>query len=111
VTGRPFPWEFHRRGTVVAVKVTGRLVLNDLATTVVACMAGQGVAQIFALGLDALIESGELVQVLPDWAEERFPLYVYYPSRHLPPAKVRAFINFVESSALSFPDQPPDRQL
>jgi hypothetical protein len=36
----------------------------------------------------------------PDWAEERFPLYVYYLSGHLPPAKVRAFIDFVESSVL-----------
>jgi DNA-binding transcriptional LysR family regulator len=106
VTGRPFPWEFRRRGEVVAVKVTGRLVLNDLAAKLAACVAGQGVAQTFALGLDALLKSGEVVQVLPDWAEERFPLYVYYPSRHLPPAKVRAFIDFVESSVLSFPGSP-----
>jgi DNA-binding transcriptional LysR family regulator len=101
VTGRPYPWEFHRRGKVVPVNVTGRLVLNDLATKLAACVAGQGVAQTIALGLDPLFERGELVQVLPDWAEERFPLYVYYPSRHLPPAKVRAFIDFVEGSILS----------
>ena len=106
VSGRPFPWEFHKRGEVVSVKVTGRLVLNDLATKLAACVAGQGVAQTFALGLDALLARGELVQILPDWAEERFPLYVYYPSRHLPPAKVRAFIDFVESCVLSLPDPP-----
>jgi DNA-binding transcriptional LysR family regulator len=88
------------------VKVTGRLVLNDLAAKLAACVAGQGVAQTFALGLDALLKRGELVQVLPDWAEERFPLYVYYPSRHLPHVKVRAFIDFVESSVLSFPGSP-----
>jgi DNA-binding transcriptional LysR family regulator len=88
------------------VKVTGRLVLNDLAAKLAACIAGQGVAQTFALGLDALLKRGELVQVLPDLAEERFQLYVYYPSRHLPPAKVRAFIDFVESSVLSFPGSP-----
>jgi DNA-binding transcriptional LysR family regulator len=32
VTGRPFPWEFHRGGEVIEVKVSGRLVVNDLAT-------------------------------------------------------------------------------
>ena len=42
--------------------------------------------------------SSELVQILPDWAEERFPLYSYYPSRHLPPAKVRAFLDFILAS-------------
>jgi DNA-binding transcriptional LysR family regulator len=102
LSGRPFSWEFHRAGDVVGVKVTGRLILNDLATKLAACVAGQGIAQTFALGLDALLASGELVQVLADWAEERFPLYVYYPSRHLPAAKVRAFIDFVENSLLSF---------
>jgi DNA-binding transcriptional LysR family regulator len=43
------------------------------------------------------LNSGALVQLLPGWAEERFPLYAYHPSRHLPPAKVRAFLDFVLS--------------
>jgi DNA-binding transcriptional LysR family regulator len=44
------------------------------------------------------VASGELVQILVDWAEERFPLYAYHPSRNLPPAKVRAFLDFVLAS-------------
>jgi DNA-binding transcriptional LysR family regulator len=98
VTGRPFPWEFHRAGEVVEVKVSGRLVVNDLATKLAACAAGHGVSQTFELGLGPLLASGELVQILADWAEERFPLYAYHPSRHLPPAKVRAFLDFVLAS-------------
>ena len=97
----PVPLGIPPGGEVVEVKVTGRLVLNDLATKLAACVAGQGVAQTFALGLDALLKSDALRQVLADWAEERFPLHIYYPSRHLPPAKVRAFIDFVEGSVLS----------
>ncbi len=104
-TGRPFPWEFHRDGEIVEVKVSGRLVLNDLAAKLAASVAGLGVAQSFALGLDPLLESGALVQILPDWAEERFPLYLYYPSRHLPPVKVRAFIDFLASSVLSLSER------
>jgi DNA-binding transcriptional LysR family regulator len=98
VTGRPFPWEFHRAGEVIEVKVSGRLVVNDLATKLTACAAGHGISQTFELGLDPLLASGELVQILADWAEERFPLYSYHPSRHLPPAKVRAFLDFVLAS-------------
>jgi DNA-binding transcriptional LysR family regulator len=100
VTGRPFPWEFHRAGKVIGVEVTGRLVMNDLATKLTACAAGHGIAQTFEFGLTPLLASGELVQVLADWAEERFPLYAYHPSRHLPPAKVRAFLDFVVASIL-----------
>lgn len=103
LTGRPFPWEFHRGKEIVAVKVSGRLVLNDLATKLAACVAGLGIAQTFALGIDDMLESGALVQVLSGWAEERFPLYVYHPSRHLPPAKVRAFIGFIEGTVLATP--------
>jgi DNA-binding transcriptional LysR family regulator len=72
--------------------------MNDLATKLTACAAGHGIAQTFEFGLDSLLASGELVQILPDWAEERFPLYAYHPSRHLPAAKVRAFLDFVIAS-------------
>jgi DNA-binding transcriptional LysR family regulator len=98
LTGRPFDWEFRRGNEVVSIKARGRLVVNDLATKLAACAAGNGIAQTIELGLAPLLESGMLVQVLPDWAEERFPLYAYYPSRHLPPAKVRAFLDFVVES-------------
>ena len=56
------------------------------------------IAQTIEFGVHSLLASGELVQILADWAEERFPLYAYHPSRHLPPAKVRAFIDFVVAS-------------
>jgi DNA-binding transcriptional LysR family regulator len=101
VTGRPFAWEFRRGDEVVSIKASGRLVLNDLATKLAACAGGNGIAQTIELGLAPLLASGALVQVLPDWAEERFPLYAYYPSRHLPPAKVRAFVDFVVESVAS----------
>jgi DNA-binding transcriptional LysR family regulator len=46
----------------------------------------------------ALVPSpGRQVQRAPDvtdWADERFPLYAFYPSRRQP-AKVRAFLDFV----------------
>jgi DNA-binding transcriptional LysR family regulator len=104
VTGRPFPWEFHRGGEMIEVKISGRLIVNDLATKLAACAAGHGISQTFALGIDPLLASGELVQILADWAEERFPLYAYLPSRHLPPAKVRAFVDFVLASIARSPD-------
>lgn len=40
-------------------------------------------------------DGGVAVALFPDWPGERFPLYALHPSRHLPSAKVRAFIDFV----------------
>jgi DNA-binding transcriptional LysR family regulator len=94
-TGRPFAWEFHQGRKVLHVNVKGRLVINDSASYIAACNAGQGVAQIFEWGLTRPLEITQLVQILPDWADERWPLYAYHVSRHHPPAKVRAFMDFV----------------
>jgi DNA-binding transcriptional LysR family regulator len=98
-TGRPFAWEFRRGREVLEVDVAGRLVVDDPSVAVVACVTGQGVFQSLEMGLEPWLDSGELVQILPDWSDERFPLYAYHPSRHLPPAKVRAFLDFVQDIA------------
>ncbi|XYH97582.1 LysR family transcriptional regulator [Sorangium sp. So ce1128] len=100
-TGRPFPWEFHRGNEIIEVPVSGRLILNDAATMFLACAAGHGIAQVMELGVGELLRSGSLVELFPDWSDEQFPLHVFYPSRQLPPAKVRAFVDFVVSSVVT----------
>src|SRR3954468_9803673 len=99
-TGLPFPWEFHRGGEIVEVKVSSRLVLDDPSVAVTACVAGQGIFQSLAIGLAPLLSRGELIQILPEWSEELYPLYAYHPSRHLPPAKVRALLDFIQEIAV-----------
>jgi DNA-binding transcriptional LysR family regulator len=99
-TGLPFPWEFRRGGKVREVKVSGRLVMDDSSVAISACLAGQGIFQSLAIGLADLLSRGELVQILAEWSEERFPLYAYHPSRRHPPAKVRAFLDFIQEIAV-----------
>jgi len=98
-TGRPFDWEFHQGRRRLRVGVHGRLIVNDVKTAVEACLAGHGVAQLMELGTWKLVRDGALVPLFPRWRDELFPLYVFHPSRHLPPAKVRAFVDFVVTSA------------
>jgi DNA-binding transcriptional LysR family regulator len=95
-TGLPFPWEFRRGGKASEVKVSGRLVMDDSSVAISACLVGQGIFQSLAIGLEPMLSRGELVRILPKWSEERFPLYAYYSSRRLPPAKVRAFLDFIQ---------------
>ncbi|MFJ5295786.1 LysR family transcriptional regulator [Pseudomonas sp. NPDC088368] len=94
-TGRPFPWEFHRGDERLFVNTRGRLMVNDVGTMHRICEEGQAVAQVLALGVEPALREGRLVELFPDWPDEYFPLYALYPSRHLPPAKVRAFLEFV----------------
>lgn len=94
-TGKRFPWEFHRGRKRLELPIDGALLVNDVGTMHGACLAGYGIAQVMELGAETLLAEGRLVNVLPDWSDERFPLYALYPSRSHVPAKTRAFLDFV----------------
>lgn len=95
LTGRPFDWEFHRGRRITTVATRGQLTVNDVGTQHSVCLAGHGIAQVMAWSVEPLLRSGKLVQILPEWADERFALYALYPSRHHLPMKCRAFLDFV----------------
>jgi len=98
-TLRPFEWEFHRGRRKLIVPTRGRLTVDDAAAAIGACLAGHGIAQLMELGNAQQLRDGALVELFPRWRDERFPLYAFYPSRRLPPAKVRAFVDFVVESS------------
>lgn len=95
VTGKPFAWAFHQKRKQLTVKPQGQLTVNDPGTVYSACLAGLGIAQLFELGIEQYTSSNQLVQLFPEWSDQRFPLYAYYPSRHHVPAKTRALLSFV----------------
>jgi DNA-binding transcriptional LysR family regulator len=98
LTGQPIEkWQFRRKDKVVDVKIAGRLMVAEFGTMLGACANGVGIARVKAIGVQHLIDDGALVEVLSDWAGETYLLYALYPSRHLPAAKVRAFIDFVQT--------------
>ncbi|MGH8158560.1 MAG: LysR family transcriptional regulator [Rhodanobacter sp.] len=92
--GRPFRWEFHGSGEITPIDTTGTMTLADVDTMVSACIAGAGIAQVLALGVEHLLASGALIELFPGWPGETFPLYAMRPSRRLPSAVVEAFLNF-----------------
>ena len=98
LTGQPIKqWQFRRQGKVVQIRTAGRLMVAEFGTTLAACLGGFGIARVKAIGVRSFIEQGALVELLSEWSGESFPLYALYPSGHLPAAKVRAFIDFVQS--------------
>jgi DNA-binding transcriptional LysR family regulator len=108
--GRPFAWEFHRRSQRVMITTGARLLVNDVGTEHAVCLAGYGIAQLLQLGIERVLAQGRLIDLFPDWPDERFPLFALYPSRkHLPP-KTKAFIDFVARIARPGADQPTRRR-
>lgn len=94
-TGRPFDWEFHRGRTRLKVEVKGRLLVNDFAVALSACLAGHGIAQPVEIGVSDQLRDGNLVDLFPGWGDELFPIHALYPSKRLVPAKIRAFLEFI----------------
>jgi DNA-binding transcriptional LysR family regulator len=108
LTGQPIEeWRFRKKNEIVEVRTSGRLMVAEFGTMLGACLEGVGIARVKAIGVRHLVEQGALVELLPDWLGDSFPLYALYPSRHLPAAKVRAFIDFVQSR-LAAPDDRAD---
>jgi DNA-binding transcriptional LysR family regulator len=95
--GRLYDWAFHRGRQRVEVTTEGALTVNDINTLHSCCLAGEGIAQLKALGNEALLADGSLVELFPDWPDERLSLYSLLPPRMQPPAKSRAFVDFVSS--------------
>ena len=58
-------------------------------------MAGMGVAQVFELGIEALLKRGKPVNLFPDWSDEHFPLYIYYTSPISCQLKCAHFLTFL----------------
>ena len=96
-------WEFERDGEVVNVEPTGPLIVTIGGGTellVDAALGGTGIVALFEDWLRPHFESGALEPVLEPWWQ-RFPgPFLYYPGRRLLPAPLRAFVDFIKTSAV-----------
>ena len=101
-SGAMTPWEFERDGEVVRVDTSGPLLVQAGAATdlaVEAAIAGTGVIYLFEDWLRPLLAGGALEPVLEPWWQRFSGPFLYYPGRRLLPAPLRAFVDFVKSSA------------
>ena len=95
-------WEFERDGEVVQVDPDGPLIVRVGAATdlaVDAAVAGTGVIHLFEDWLRPALDSGALEPVLQAWWRPFSGPLLYYPSRRYLPAPLRAFVDFIGSSA------------
>jgi len=97
--GALVPWEFERAGRFVKVDPSGPLVGNlgnasDLL--IAAAAAGTGIIYSFEDWLQPHFDTGALKPVLARWWLRFSGPYLYYPSRRLMPAALRAFVDFIQ---------------
>src|ERR1035437_2287096 len=96
------PWEFEREGKAVQIDPSGPLLVQlgaavDLAVD--AAIAGTGIIYLFEDWLRPHLDSGRLEPVLEPWWPRFSGPFLYYSGRRLLPAPLRAFVDFIKSSA------------
>jgi len=94
-TGRNFDWDFIVDGQPLPVKMRGNISVNDIEAYVACALQGFGMIQPARFMVLPQLESGGLVEVLPQLSPSPMPISVaYMQNRHLSP-KVRAFVDWV----------------
>ena len=88
-------WRFGLKGQWADVRVHGDRSSDDASLARLWALAGVGITFKSALDLRAEVARGELVELLPEWDTEPYPLHALLPSGRFVPARVRALIDFL----------------
>lgn len=94
--GTTTPWRLSSQGLAPESRtMEGRMVMGSAEAQVAAVKAGLGIAQLATWLIRDELETGELVEILPDMAVDGLPLHLVWPrSRQLSP-KVDAAITLL----------------
>ncbi|TMN18671.1 LysR family transcriptional regulator [Pseudoxanthomonas sp. X-1] len=96
-SGKPYRWEFARRGQEVVIDVPGALTLDHTGLMVQAAVAGLGIAYVPQRVAQTALDSVALRPVLEPWCPQIPGLYLYYPGHRHVPAGLKAFIAVVRA--------------
>ena len=91
----PYRWEFSEDGREFEVDVGAQVTTNDLRLMLRTALAGGGITFGMEENYRPWLRSGELVGLLGDYLPEFDGFYLYYPSRHNQPSKLRALVEHV----------------
>lgn len=104
-TGGAMPWRLARGETVWQRELPARLMANSPALLLRMAASGLGIAAAPDMFAQPLLESNELVRVLPDWSLPMNVGWAVFPGRRLMPAKTRAFLDLLAERCCGEPGQ------
>ncbi len=90
-------WRLRCGTQTETVKVRGSLATNDGEVAVNWALAGRGIVMRAEWDVARYLRSARLKQVLENWQTPPADIYAVYPQRHQASARVRSFVDFLES--------------
>ncbi|MEC5163441.1 LysR family transcriptional regulator, regulator for bpeEF and oprC [Janthinobacterium sp. CG_23.3] len=94
-SGRDFDWEYQEDGATRSMVMRSLISVSSAEAYVASCRAGLGLIQAPRMGMEALLDAGELEEVMPRWRAAPLPVAIVYShNKHLSP-RVRVFVDWL----------------
>jgi DNA-binding transcriptional LysR family regulator len=88
-------WSFQKNGKTKSVRIQGRFIFNATEAANAAALAGLGICSAGERSVQAELQSGTLVRLLPDWDMGSSDINVILPAGRAAKASARAFADFI----------------
>ncbi|AZD61889.1 LysR family transcriptional regulator [Pseudomonas chlororaphis subsp. aurantiaca] len=84
-------------GKTHEVSVPSWVIVNNAESYIACCMAGMGLIQIPRFDVQHLLDSRQLVEVMPEFRAASMPVSLLYPHRRQRSRRLNAFIDWFEA--------------
>ncbi|MDF9758226.1 LysR family transcriptional regulator [Pseudomonas hunanensis] len=88
-------FEYEQGGELRFQAMAGVVTVNNAEAYSAACLAGLGLIQVPAVGVDEHLRAGELVSLLEPWQARAMPVSLLYARQRHVPRRVQAFMNWL----------------
>ena len=93
---RPYGWEYPDGDSYATLQLPGALHVNSAPTYEAAALAGLGLIQAPLLGIGRYLESGALVEIIPDFRRRALAVSLVVAHRSNLSRRVRVFMKWIE---------------
>jgi DNA-binding transcriptional LysR family regulator len=95
-SGREVPWEYRQGDRNVEMSVPARVTANNAESYIACCRAGLGLIQIPRFDVQYLLDSGELIEVMPAYRAESMEISLLYSHRRQRSRRLTVFVEWFE---------------
>jgi DNA-binding transcriptional LysR family regulator len=93
-SGGLLEWRFHDGARQRVVRLTPRLLVNDIEAMLLAARSGFGLVRALSYQVMEELEAGSLVRLLADFEPAAEPVQLVFPNRGMMRPGVRSFVEF-----------------
>ena len=106
LSSRPWGWEYPDGDRYASLQLPGALHVNSAQAYEAAALAGLGLIQAPLLGVGRYLESGTLVEIMPDLRRRPLPVSLVVAHRSNLSRRVRAFMQWIEDVLAPYLEEP-----